>query len=152
MQHMAMSLSMRVPGGLSVHSLEFIFCCMCYLTNLIHNSFLCIYFSSLHVSDNLVLIIRRINCINTTSGIRHSVSVTVSCAGRTCTRNGHRHTVTYTRGCIDTIDSPDDEHGFPWKGTAVLFRPAHFMQRKNPPLSRHLLSYKLPHQLHTRNS
>ena len=29
---------------------------------------------------------------------------------RTCTRNGHRHRVTYTRGCIDTIDSPDDEH------------------------------------------
>jgi hypothetical protein len=28
----------------------------------------------------------------------------------TCTRNGHRHRVTYTRGCIDTIDSPDDEH------------------------------------------
>jgi len=29
----------------------------------------------------------------------------------TCTRNGHRHWVTYTRGCFDTIDSPDDEHG-----------------------------------------
>jgi hypothetical protein len=29
-----------------------------------------------------VLIIRRINCINTTSGICHSVSLTVSCAGR----------------------------------------------------------------------
>ena len=28
----------------------------------------------------------------------------------TCTRNGHRHRVTYTRGCTDTIDSPDDEH------------------------------------------
>jgi hypothetical protein len=28
----------------------------------------------------------------------------------TCTRNGHLHRVTYTRGCIDTIDSPDDEH------------------------------------------
>jgi len=28
----------------------------------------------------------------------------------TCTRNGHWHRVTYTRGCIDTIDSPDDEH------------------------------------------
>jgi len=27
-----------------------------------------------------------------------------------CTRNGHRHRVTYTRCCIDTIDSPDDEH------------------------------------------
>jgi len=28
----------------------------------------------------------------------------------TCTRYGHRNRVTYTRGCIDTIDSPDDEH------------------------------------------
>ena len=29
----------------------------------------------------------------------------------TSTRNGHRHRVTYTRSCIDTIDTPDDEHG-----------------------------------------
>jgi hypothetical protein len=50
------------------------------MTNLTHNSFLCICFNSLHVSSNLVLIIRRINCINTTSGIWHSVSVTISCA------------------------------------------------------------------------
>jgi hypothetical protein len=28
----------------------------------------------------------------------------------TCTWNGYRHRVTYTRCCIDTIDSPDDEH------------------------------------------
>jgi len=28
----------------------------------------------------------------------------------TCTRNGHRHRVTYSRYCIDTFDSPDDEH------------------------------------------
>ena len=26
------------------------------------------------------------------------------------TRNGHQHKMTYIRGCIDTIDSPDDEH------------------------------------------
>ena len=52
------------------------------MTNLTHNSFLCVYFYSLHVSSNLLLIIRRINCINTTSGIRHSVSITVSCARR----------------------------------------------------------------------
>ena len=32
------------------------------------------------------------------------------CAGPTRTRNGHRHRVTYTRCCIDKIDSPDDEH------------------------------------------
>ena len=29
---------------------------------------------------------------------------------RNYTRNGHRHKVTYIRGLIDTIDSPDDEH------------------------------------------
>jgi len=96
------------------------------MTNLTHISFLCIYFNSVHVSSNPVLIIRRINCINTTSGICHCVSLTVSCAGRegtsrpvhetvrnfpTCTRNGHRDRVTYTRGCIDKIDSPDDGHG-----------------------------------------
>ena len=45
---------------------------------LTHNSFLCIYFNSLRVSSNLVLIIRRIDCIITTSGICHSVSVIVS--------------------------------------------------------------------------
>jgi len=56
------------------------------------NSFLCIYFNSLHVSSNLVLV------------CRSEISFP------TCTRNGHRHRVTYTRGCIDTIDSPDDEH------------------------------------------
>jgi len=71
------------------------------MTNLMHSSFLCIYFNSLHVSSNLVLIIRKINCVNTTSGICHSVLVTVLCAGRKGT---------YTRGCIDTIDSTDDEY------------------------------------------
>jgi hypothetical protein len=40
----------------------------------------CVYFNSLHVSSNLVLIIRRINCITTTSGMCHPVSVTVWCA------------------------------------------------------------------------
>ena len=52
-----------------------------------------------------MLIIRRNDYINTTFGICHSVSMTVSRAG-----NGHRHRVTYTRCCIDTIGSPDDEH------------------------------------------
>ena len=57
-------------------------CCDSWqLTKLTHNSFLCIYFNSLYVSSNLVLIIRRINCINTTSDICHYLSVTVSCAG-----------------------------------------------------------------------
>jgi hypothetical protein len=29
----------------------------------------------------------------------------------TCAPEGHLHRVTYTRGIIDTIDSPDDENG-----------------------------------------
>jgi len=72
------------------------------MTNLTQNSLLRIYFNSLHVSSNPVFIVKRNICINTTSGICHSVSVTVSCAGRKGT---------HTRGCIDTIDSPDGEHG-----------------------------------------
>jgi hypothetical protein len=53
---------------------NFIFCWPCIsvkfllITNLTH-SFQFIYFTSLHVSSNPVLIIRRINCINTSSGI-----------------------------------------------------------------------------------
>jgi len=57
-----------------------------------------------------VPIIRRINCINTTSGICHSVQMTVWCAGAICTPNDHLHRVTYTRCHIDTINSPDDGH------------------------------------------
>jgi len=34
----------------------------------------------------------------------------VLCAGRKGTFRPAHDTVTYTRGCIDTIDSPDDEH------------------------------------------
>ena len=41
------------------------------ITNL--TQFLCVYLASLHVSSNPVLIIRRINCINTSFGICHSV-------------------------------------------------------------------------------
>jgi hypothetical protein len=43
-------------------------------TNLMHNSFfLYIYFNPLHVSSNLVLIIGRISCISTMSGVCQSV-------------------------------------------------------------------------------
>jgi hypothetical protein len=35
--------------------------------------FMCVYFYSLHVSDSHVSITRRINCINTTFGVCHSV-------------------------------------------------------------------------------
>jgi hypothetical protein len=57
------------------------------MANLTLSSFLCVYFNPLHVSSNLVLITRRINCINTTSDICHSVSVTFSCAGRKVQQN-----------------------------------------------------------------
>jgi len=58
-------------------------CCDSWqMTNLTHNSFLCIHLNSLHVSSNLVLIIRRINFTNTASVVCHCVSVTVSFAGR----------------------------------------------------------------------
>ena len=40
-----------------------------------------VYFETLHVSRNHLLIIRRLNCINTTSGIYHSMQVTVWYAG-----------------------------------------------------------------------
>jgi hypothetical protein len=43
--------------------------------------FMYVYFCSLHVSGSHVAIIGRINCINTTSGICHSVLLTVWCAG-----------------------------------------------------------------------
>ena len=72
--------------------------------------FMYVYFCYLHVSGSHVPIIRRINCINTPSGICHSVWMTVWCAGCTCTPNGHLYTVTYTRWRIDTINSPDDGH------------------------------------------
>ena len=57
--------------------------------------FVYIYFSSLHVSNTRVPIIRRIHCINTTSGICHSMYVTVWYTGSIQT-------------CVP--DSPDDEH------------------------------------------
>jgi hypothetical protein len=56
-----------------------------------------------------VLIIRRINCINTKTGMCHSDRL-VCMSGRNCILDGHLHRVTHTRCCIDTINSPDDEH------------------------------------------
>jgi len=48
-----------------------------------HNSFfMYVYFYSLHVSGSHVPIIRRINCINTTSGICHSADSLL--AGSVC--------------------------------------------------------------------
>jgi hypothetical protein len=68
--------------------------------------FQCIYFTSVHVSSNPVLIIRRINCNNTSSGI--TVCRWLVC--RSDLHTSHLHTVIRTRWCIDTIDSPNDEH------------------------------------------
>jgi len=83
----------------------------------VHFFFVYIYSNSLHVSSIPVFIIRRINCINTTSGICQlcrwpsSVQVWMELSSiQTCTLDGHLHTVTYTRCRINTIDSPDDEH------------------------------------------
>jgi hypothetical protein len=55
----------------------------------VHNSLLCIYFNSLHVSSTLCSSSGETNCINTNSGICHSVSVTVWCAGRQFTSDLH---------------------------------------------------------------
>jgi hypothetical protein len=49
-----------------------------------------VYSSSLHVSSNHVLIIMRV--------------------GDRAVPHSHLHRVTYTRGHIDTINSPDDEY------------------------------------------
>jgi hypothetical protein len=84
-----------------------IFCWPCYdswqITNLTRNSFLSIYFNSLHVLSNLVLIIRRINCVNITSGIRHPVPMTVSCVGRKGTFQPAHETVTATEWHISNV-------------------------------------------------
>jgi len=51
-----------------------------YITNLTHNSFfMYVYLYSLHVSGSHVPIIRRTNCINTTSGICHCVDDRLVC-------------------------------------------------------------------------
>ena len=114
-----------------------------------HFSNVFIYFTSLHVSSNPVLIIRRINCINTSSvmyhsahhqenrivSIHHLACITLLIIRRIelyqyiiwhvslCVRDclvcrsfgtgipgSHLHRVIHARWCIDTIDSPDDEH------------------------------------------
>jgi len=54
--------------------------------------FMYVYFYSRHVSGSHVPIIRRINCINTTSGICHYIDGHLVCK---CTSNGHLYTVTY---------------------------------------------------------
>ena len=82
------------------------------MTNLTHNSFLCVYFNSLHVSSK-PRAHHQENQLYQYNIWYMSLCVDdrfVSRSCPTCTRNGHRHGVIYTRCCIDTIDSPDDEH------------------------------------------
>jgi hypothetical protein len=56
--------------------------------------FLYVYSNPLHVSSNLMLIIRRINCINTTSGMCHSDRLVCRSGSSfpTCILDGHLHT------------------------------------------------------------
>jgi len=56
-----------------------------------------------------VLIIREINFINTSSGLCEGACL-VCRSGGTGIPDKHLHRMIHTRGCIDTNDSPDDEH------------------------------------------
>jgi hypothetical protein len=58
-----------------------------------------------------VLVIRTINCINTTSGVCHFDRLVCSSGRnvRTCIVDRHLHRVTHTRCCIVNIDLTDDE-------------------------------------------
>jgi hypothetical protein len=81
------------------------------ITNLTHFFKVFIYFTSPHVSSNPVLVIRIINL-----SIHHLVYCLVCRSGGNCSPlltgipDSHLHRVIYTRWCVDTIDSPDDEH------------------------------------------
>jgi hypothetical protein len=60
--------------------------------------FYCVYYIPLHVLSSNMLIIRRLNCINTASGV---VTLAVRCTGwertlTTCAPNGHLQRVTLT--------------------------------------------------------
>jgi len=57
-----------------------------------------------------VLIIRRVNCINTSGRYVGDLVIYRFGWNQACIPHGHLHRVTYTRGCIDRIDSHDDEH------------------------------------------
>ena len=103
--------TMHSGNNLTEHDWYFVLCWPCIsvqfllITYLTHLFSVFIYFTSVHVSSNPVLIIRRINCFNTSSGIYHSVWVT-----GIGIPDSHPHRVINTRWCIDTIDTADDEH------------------------------------------
>ena len=58
---------------------------------------------------NLVLIIRRVNCIDTTSGICHPVSLTVSCAGQKGTFGPAKSEMRQGIGIFEPV------HTYQWK-------------------------------------
>ena len=89
---------------------DFIFCWPCISLQILANNQLdapfhvFIYFISLPVSSITVLIIRRSNCINTSSGMISLCKWLLGMpVGRELTHTNH------TRWCINTIRSPDDE-------------------------------------------
>ena len=96
------------------------FCCILLTVHLgiilVNNQldafFQCIYFTSLHVSSNPVLIIRRIEFYQYIIWyISLCVGDCLVCRSRgTSIPGSHLHRVIHIRWCIDTIDSPDDEH------------------------------------------
>ena len=68
-----------------------------------------IYLISLHVSSITVLIIRRSNCINTSSGMISLCKWLLGMPVYLHTKHPFTQT-NHTRWCINTIRSPDDEH------------------------------------------
>jgi hypothetical protein len=104
---------------------NFMFCWPCIsvwslqITNLTHNSFLCMFISILYMfwaamcpsSGELIVSIHLVYV----TLYRWTFSVQVwmilqSSPIQTCTPNVHLYRVTYTRWRIDTINSPDDGH------------------------------------------
>jgi len=92
---------------------NFVFCWPCISLQILGNSQLdalfhvFIYFMSLHVSSVTALIIRRLNCINTSSGM---ISLCKWLLGMPDRHTKQSLTQTNHSGwCINTIRSPDDE-------------------------------------------
>ena len=81
------------------------------MTNLIHTCFILqyVYYDPLHVSSNVVLIIRRLNCIDAASGIVTlckwpSGMQVESCSLSTCILDGKVQTVTIPDAVLIKFD------------------------------------------------
>jgi hypothetical protein len=92
---------MKVIHGINMDKFEYYILWTVHLGIILVNDkldaqffFLYVYFNFLHVSSNLVLIIRRINCINT-SGMYHCVGIRQVCRSGT-NFLPDQQTVTYT--------------------------------------------------------